>query len=346
MKITKAQLIRTVCFMAVLFLVAWQINKIFIPKWKGGSDTIAQITTFYTQPKNSLDVIFLGASSILCDISPLHLWEAYGITSYTRATPSTAPAIIYGVFKETLRYQQPKVIVLDGITLFTTYDVDKMEPYLRKSIDPLPLSFEKLEMIQYIASHSSNQTASSYLFPLLRFHSSWSSLTAENFDYDSHVNVDRFHGAAVRPLGVPYTIPDGLMTPTTKVKDLDEESINYYVKIFEICKQKGIDVILISLPKVKWNYANHLALQNFASQYGIPYFDYNLPENREAMRLDPAVDFFDSGHLTGFAAIKLTDDFAKFLKANYDLADKRGDPVYSLWEEDLAFYHQYLEDLK
>ena len=53
--------------------VSQWVNKYYYSsKWDG----------FYDLPKDSLDVVFLGASPIHCGINPVEIYNSYGITSY------------------------------------------------------------------------------------------------------------------------------------------------------------------------------------------------------------------------------------------------------------------------
>ena len=55
---------------------------------------------------------------------------------------------------------------------------------------------------------------------------------------------------------------------------------------------------------------------------------------------DYAVDFRDSDHVNNSGAAKVTDHLARFLTANYELTDHRGDSKYKDWD----LNKQYLDD--
>ena len=66
--------------------------------------------------------------------------------------------------------------------------------------------------------------------------------------------------------------------------------------------------------------------------------DYN--QLRDEIGLDYAVDFRDSDHVNNSGAAKVTDHLARFLTANYELTDHRGDSKYKDWD----LNKQYLDD--
>ena len=75
-----------------------------------------------------------------------------------------------------------------------------------------------------------------------------------------------------------------------------------------------------------------------AAQENIPMLDYN--QLRDEIGLDYAVDFRDSDHVNNSGAAKVTDHLARFLTANYELTDHRGDSKYKDWD----LNKQYLDD--
>ena len=76
------------------------------------------IKEFYKEPKDSLDVVFVGDSSIYKGVSPMQLWHEHGIASYNYASPTQRVWDSYYCVKEVLNYQKPKVIVMDTNQIF------------------------------------------------------------------------------------------------------------------------------------------------------------------------------------------------------------------------------------
>ena len=61
------------------------------PYW---GTTTNQSETFYALPEDAIDVMTVGSSSLLVSVSPLVMWDAQGITSYSRCTSVQAPLIL------------------------------------------------------------------------------------------------------------------------------------------------------------------------------------------------------------------------------------------------------------
>ena len=191
--------IRLGIFLIIFFLIFAYLSAVFFPKWKNVDNTRPGIETFYAQPRDSIDVLFLGTSSFRNGFSPITIWEETGITSYLRATAGQLPLVSYYYLLEALEYQQPKVVVLEGASLFSNSDVDKNESAIRKSVDPMRLSRTKLMLIRDVVSASKNQTFVSYIFPLLRYHDRWKELERLDFEYRQIDQYDPFRGT------VPHT---------------------------------------------------------------------------------------------------------------------------------------------
>ena len=78
--------IRLVVFFTIMFALIIVLGKVFTPKWKNGtlSEMDGQdytINGYYELPKNSIDVLFLGDSSIFKGVSPMEIYEQTGITT-------------------------------------------------------------------------------------------------------------------------------------------------------------------------------------------------------------------------------------------------------------------------
>ena len=327
-------------FLVIFVLVFSYLSAVFFPKWKNIDNTRPGIVTFYAQPPDSIDVLFLGTSSFRNGFSPMTIWEETGFTSYLRATAGQIPLVSYYYLLEALEYQHPGVVVLEGSSLFTNSDVDKNESAIRKSIDPLRFSAVKWTMIRDIAAQSEDQTLISYIFPLLRYHDRWKELTRVDFEYNQLNTYDPFRGQYLTRGKKSLPEYRGLDITTDEAEPYDPVSLDYYNKIVQECKAQDMDVILVTLPRMeKFTYAEHLGVQQFADQYGLQYIDYNIPELISALNILPASDYQNTTHLNVFGSQKISRNFSEILKT-YAFSDKRADPAYQKWNEDLGVFNQ------
>lgn len=338
-----SRLSQTLVFLIIFGLIFSFCTQVLFPKWEGKENTAAGMATFYRLPKNSIDVLFIGASSFRNGISPLTFWQEQGFTSYLRATSNQHPAVSYYYLVESLKYQQPRVVVLDGITIFSTYDLEKREPSLRRSIDPMRFSKEKLSLILEIVAQSEKQGLLSYLFPLLRYHDRWKELSRQDLFFFLINRYDTFKGQFVTRNSRPMEIPPGFMQPTDAKASIHAEALVYLERSIEFCQAHGIEVMLVSLPKFRtYNYSQHRALQQVAQQHNLPFIEYADPAMMEAIDLDLTTDMDDANHLNIYGSLKISRHLGALLSERYDLPNRRADPAYAGWHNDLRALQEYL----
>ena len=74
---------------------------------------VMRLEGFYSEPKNSLDVVFLGASDVFTDFSSGLAYDQFGFTSYPFAQDAN-PGIIYqSQLREVINRQNPQKIVVE-----------------------------------------------------------------------------------------------------------------------------------------------------------------------------------------------------------------------------------------
>ena len=73
---------------------------------------------FYQMKKNTVDVLFIGPSTSGAGFIPQELYNGYGIVSYNLSEGSQSTFTSYYWLKEALKFQKPKVIVLEMDRIF------------------------------------------------------------------------------------------------------------------------------------------------------------------------------------------------------------------------------------
>ena len=72
---------------------------------------IATIEGFYKEPKNTIDVMMIGASEVYADYSATEAWKNYGYTSYSLGVSGVPGSLYKSMLREALTRQHPKVVV-------------------------------------------------------------------------------------------------------------------------------------------------------------------------------------------------------------------------------------------
>jgi hypothetical protein len=331
-------LVRSIVFLLLFSIVFSSLSSILIPAWGGQDGVSSRIHTFYNQPENTVDVLFIGSSSFLFGISPLTIWQDYGISSYVRASTKQAPIVNYYLLLETLKYQKPKVLVIDGVSLFQLYDYDEKEGHVRKNIDPMKLSMIKINLISEIVSESKTQNILSYIFPMLRYHTRWKEISQNDFDFNKNIQYDHLKGYSFVYESNPINFPVDYMEPNEQISELDSSAVMYFEKIIQVCKENDIEILFLTIPRRSWNYSNFTNIKKFTDKYGLTYIDYALPNNFKTIELDASTDFYEESHLNVLGAQKISKYFGEYLHETYNLTDHREDLRYGQWNDDLKYF--------
>lgn len=341
----KKKLVSAVIFLLIFCMIFLSVEELLKPKWgegTGGARETLNANGFYDEPEDTIDVMFFGSSYCFFAVSPMKMWEDFGYTSYVRGSANQSVFLTYYTLKESLKYQSPEVVVIEIGQIVNDFDPVVDEWIARRGLDYLKLSDVKAEAILDLDLEGSQQSYMDYFFPLLRYHSRWKELEFYDFDYYTWEPHNYAKGQYTGISIYQYQWPEGFMEPTDEVFEIPAESASYLDKIVTLCNENDVELVLIKSPMDGWTYAKHSSVQALADQHGVPFIDYNLPENIAATGIDPTTDFhYNQWHLRVTGAEKLSAHLGAYLTENYDLADHRNDPAYVIWNEDLEEYNEF-----
>lgn len=329
---------------AVCGLLLWLLQCLLVPKYMGDNRDGALISEYYDFA-GSNDVVFIGDCEVYENFSPITLWEEYGIPSAIRGSPQQMIWQSYYLMEETFKYDTPDVIVFNVLSMkyptpLSTGDVSRREAYNRMTLDGMRWSMSKWNAIQASMTPEEREWEShwTYLFPLLRYHQRWSELTGDDFTYMFHRDQVSDNGylmqTGVKPVTGQY-VEKPLIDYT-----LAPESWYWLDKMTQLCKDKGVQLVLIKAPTLYpiWWPQWDQQVEDYAKENGLLYV--NLLEDVDSIGIDWNTDTYDAGlHLNVYGAEKLSHFFGQILKENCSLEDRRSDSTLSaLWSEKIAAY--------
>lgn len=329
------RVIKVFIIIIILLIIFFLINKLLSPKYMTDLVEGSMIAEYYDEPKNH-EVIFIGDCEVYANFSPMVMFEEKGITAYVRGTSQQLIWQSYGILKETLKYETPKVVVFNVNSL--RYNKPVSEAYNRLTLDKMKWSKEKVEMIN--ASMMEEETFISYVFPVLRYHSRFSELKSEDFEYLFKERKNTHNGFLinknVKPVG---SLPAKKPLPEYKFADICYE---YLDKMVKLCRDNNIKFVLIKAPSLYpyWYDEYNEQIVEYAKNNNIEF--YNLKEVVEEVGIDYQTDTYDAGlHLNLNGATKLSKYFANLLKENYDLTDYRqNEEINDIYQQKLQEYRQ------
>ena len=338
------KIISAIILIVLIILILLAISPIFVPKWiLEGDNYITNIVRgFYAEKNNSLDVIFMGNSDLYRGLSPVILWDEYGIASYSYTSPGQRAWTAYYVLLDALRSQKPKVILFNMDEIQSTNQ--STESCYRKAFDNMQLSSVKLKALINPVYKISVSDRLSYIFPILRYHSRISNLTSDDFKYAYGYNEYENKGLDLIAKVKPYNGGSSYMEDKGETYEFPDKTKKYIDKIVSTCKKEGIELILIDIPSAdSWSYAKSQAVSKYAQENNLKFIDCNL--HLDEIGIDWTHDTADSGdHLNIYGAEKVSKYIGKYLNTNCTLPDRRKDSAYSSWFSASNKYHQNVEN--
>lgn len=325
--------IRIICIVIIFILLFIFLNLLLSPKYMTDLIEGSMVAEYYKEEKNH-EVIFIGDCEVYANFSPMVIYEEEGITSYVRGNSQQLIWQSYGLLKETLKYEKPKVVVFNVNSM--RYDKPVSEAYNRLMLDKMKWSKEKVEIIQ--ASMTEEETFISYVFPILRYHSRFDKLTQEDFTYLFQTKKNTYNGFLINKNVKPAeNLPTKRRLSNYQFEDICYE---YLDKITSLCKENNIELVLIKAPSLYpyWYEEYEQQIQEYAKKNDLDY--YNLKDVVEKIGIDYKTDTYDGGlHLNLQGATKLSKYFSNILKEKYNLTDYRFiEEVDKIYQEKLKEY--------
>lgn len=296
------------------------------------------------------DVIFLGDCEVYENFSPIALWENYGITSYIRGSAQQTVWQSYYILEETFRYEVPKVVVFNVLAMQydtpeSTGNAARREAYNRMTLDTMRWSSSKWNAILASTTEEERQWDSmfTYLFPILRYHDRWETLTEEDVTYWFRREEVAHNGYLMQTAVKPYT--ERYASPPLTNPEFGENAWNYLNKIVALCWENGVELVLIKAPSqypVWWEEWDR-QIREYAGRQNLRYL--NLLEFQQEIGIDWNQDTYDAGlHLNVSGAEKASVWLGEILAREYDLSDHRENgELAALWQKKTEKYEAQKE---
>ena len=313
---------RALLFLTGLFILLFLISYLILPSNSVGDGLYKKANGILKEPEHTIDYIVIGDSEASTSISPMEIWNAYGYTGYNCGVPAQQLQDTYYLLERVLEKQSPKVVLLETNAFYRDF----------KYINALENTVE--------------DTAKK-LFPVYKYHNNWRYFhlymlkNLRKSPNQGRVTVFKGfqYNTAVKPYqGGPYG------KETDQIYQIGDQPLQYMNKIAELCRERGIELILYSSPSPKcWTYQKHNAALAFAKEKQLPYIDFNLMTDE--LHIDWAKDTRDEGdHINYYGGKKVSDYMGAYLKRHTHLQDHREEAAYSAWKEELKAYLAITKD--
>lgn len=291
-------------------------------------DGTLPVHNYYSLPRDTVDVLVLGTSHAGMNVSTKTLWDEYGIAGY-RFWGSIQPIWnTYYYLREALKYQSPRVVVLDAHSLTFQQEYGTYPVQVKNTI-AMRFSREKIENVM---ASVPEQDRAFMLFGFPTYHNRYGQLTQEDFEYfpwNRHQEIPVLSSETTDHI-YPFSIlaPDA----TEGEADLGEKEERYFRMLLEECRQRQLPLEIIASPYElsAIEQQKYRRVRSIAAEYGFAFTNYN--ENYRDYGIDPQKDYLDPGHFNKTGIPKYTRALAEMLKSKYELPDRRQDPTH-IWNQ-------------
>lgn len=264
---------------------------------------------FLAEPRDSLDVIYLGSSYAYCDINPSMVYQSSGLTGYVMAGSEQPLSITYWYLREILRTQSPQAVVLEGTSLY----FKPYQNYTQNNIVPMPFSTNKLGAIFTAAEP---ELRLGLLFDLYFYHSRWSEIGLSDVKkaFQPHqwdvrkgfTPMDEVQeGVGEEPL-----INDRVIAPEDY-----QSNLAWLSRILDLCREHGIRFLLTFNPSYTRcspeAYAR-IGADVKALDPTVSFYDWSA--QFDSIGLIPTQHLYDGGHLNQDGAAIFSAWLGEFLR--------------------------------
>lgn len=294
-----------------------------------------QSAGFLTEPRNSLDAVYIGASPTFTSwVAPL-AYKKYGITMRTFSNDSQPFVAVENLLK-IARKRQPNAVYL--ISINGLYEKNELSvESAHRTTDFLPYSIERFSLIDMLHNGFgyTSEECLELLFPIIRYHSIWNILSADYFHRDFQMIKGGFAPSVF--LNKVEDISDSFCE-TDERTDLPDFTQDALTELLDYCKDEKIKVIFVLSAQyrgeatLKW----YNTVIDKINEYGFPLI--NELKDFDKIGLNDKTDFYNSGHTNIHGALKITDYLAKYLVENCELSEKSGG--YKSWDEAYVLYSE------
>lgn len=333
----KKKILLAIRILVFLLLVGIVLSHVYsVLKWKDtNGGYLSSIEQLYNSERDTMDVVFMGSSHCYCGIVPTYFWENYGIASFDMSTSGQHKEATTHMLKELLKYQQPKLVVIDLYA--ANYEKHTVLGNIYRNLLSMKLSRNSVELIEDYMNRDSdtvsivpvNKLEMIAKWPVI--HSRYKELTSNDFgEYtpNTYMRGDVFHGNTVYQFN--WSNEPSIVLDSTPISDSNRKWID---ELEALSAENGFELVFIVIP---YDLSDDIQRVNngvtdYIREKGIRCVDYNL--YRDDIGLNSLTDFEDPTHLNAEGAIKFSQYLADDILLDCNFADHRGQTGYEAWDE-------------
>ena len=348
-------------FLALLLVLTAAWNGLYIHR----NYDEDRITGFFREPKNSLDVVLIGASDISRAFCPGLAYKEYGITSYPFTINGDAVQVWQAQLDETLKRQHPDVIVIEvNGALYSSQDEEEYHMYqtaVERMALHLPLlSGSRISLIdRYVASTGKTGDFLRLLFPLYEYHSNQpggirsalATIRSNILFSEDNEGVLTLRGfeTVTGKTQIGELVPD--IEKSDKTEELDPAYEKALRRFLSHCRKRHPKTNLLFVRTPHLFEKNNAYMQKVfyrtnrigqvIEEYGYPFL--NFEKRKQEVGINDETDFYDANHLNVSGMKKFTAYFSRYLLEHGVTPRKLTEKERKQWEHTAQYTELFLQ---
>ena len=294
---------------------------LYIPKYLGFNPRLIE------QIDSSIEVIFVGPSTTHTAISPLNIWNKYGVTSYNLSASAENNMISYYLSKSFIT-NSTKIIFFDLTffydDLYSAIDINMLYSWYLDFKDRVNYYKLKDNIYKYALLYSLNE-----------FHDRWKSLSSIDFLNNNFYGIRNLNqGPLKHSPQEPIDIKDNL-----SYNMLEQNKIKFITELENFAKKNNIIIIYWIRPFTKQyinQYSYFISFEQYAKKHKLNFINFN--DSNLINKFDYKKDFIDRVHLNIYGGEKISNYLIEYAIKNFNLPTHKNDPAYASWNEDYIKY--------
>lgn len=317
--------VKVLAFLLVLALCYGLMDQVLKIK----TDDMVSMVKLRQLPPDTVDVLLVGSSHIGMNIDNQQIYDEFGISSFDLWVGMQPLWNSYYYLKEALRYQKPKVVMVDVFLAGTSAEYS-LNTVAMKNIQYLSMGVDKLKAA--LDSFPAWQDAVEAVWGMPFYHERYDELVQD--DWNLQYGKDELSLSAPRQVeGVTTALKMLDYRSITNVTPLTEKNERYLRKLIALCKQENIPLVLLASPfeATEEEASRFNTVAQIAEEEGIPFLNFLKTYDEEG--IDAASDFYDRGHLNNDGIAKFSHILGQYLADHYELRDCRTIDGF-IWNKD------------
>ena len=326
--------IKVVSFLLVGALILGEVSHTLFRGYD--SYNYQMVAGFFSEPKDSLDVVYIGPSTTFSSwVAPV-AYKKYGIATRVFGNDNQ-PFVAAKSLLKIARERQPNAVYFITLnTIFTSTPVEAMH----MTTDYLPFSLDRINLINKMSEYFlyTPEEWLELVYPFVRYHSTWNMLNEISFHpqldgLKSGFNSQTFLGE-VKNISSYYF-------ETSEKSPLPDFTQSALIELLDYCREENVKVIFVLSVQYKRDEETlrwYNTLIDEIEAQGFPVI--NEVKDFNIIGLDDTTDFYNANHTNIHGALKVTDYLAQYLLEHYDFPEKSSGGGYESW--DIA-YEKYKE---